>query len=315
MTEPHVHFAELFKGRLDAYGTDDGGCARVGGGLHLEGEYQRRVFSHLMGATSMGVYPLMDSLEVHWGCTDLDYTEDPTEAWNLATLLESANINAWVERSRSKGFHVWTFATTAIPATTMRDALLAAHQILGIPPTEVNPKQTSFEGLKGYGNYVRLPYPTSLAEGVGYGPLRDGARRQTVINQEGGSLTLVDFTEAAIAQRTPQAAYERLAGIYQPPPPPKPIDIDEPTTISGTVIQNMSKGTYLAFKYGPRQDDGVHRDRSASLARLAHLCAEDGLTASSAMAVLRDADRRWGKFSERPDCDEQLGRMIDNAYG
>jgi len=30
--------------------------------------------------------------------------------------------------------------------------------------------------------------------------------------------------------------------------------------------------------------------------------------------VIRDADRRWGKFHGRADCDEQIDKMVRRAY-
>jgi len=303
-------FAALFRGRVDAYGTDQGGCDKVADApLGLASEYRRRVTLHLWGQTPMGTYPLMDDGTVWWGCTDLDYVDDPTDALNLATLLRTAGVNGWVEVSRSKGFHVWTFAVEPVPAATMRNALLAVHQMLDIRATEVNPKQTSLDGLKGFGNYVRLPYPGALMYN---GCTENG--RQMVYNPDHGDKLLVavdTFVEWAHDARSPLAAYEKLANLYVPPPPPKTVTIDDVASDAEIVAKKLSKDGYLAFRYGPK--DGY--DRSDSLARLGHLCLQSNLTASEAFVVLRDADRRWGKFFDRPDCDDQLMKLVTNAYG
>jgi hypothetical protein len=313
-------FADLFHGRLDAYGTDEGGCEKVvegytEAGWSKVGEYLRRIDGHLQGTKPMGVYPLQDDLTVWWGCTDLDNGEaDLEHALNLRTLLEAGGVNAWVERSRSKGFHVWTFASQPIPADIMRNALLAAHQRLGIPAKEVNPKQVSMEGLKrGYGNYVRLPYPgadkwNGFTENY----------RQCVIDPNDtrvapeGTVTLFEFVTEAHATRSPLIAYEFLAGKYIPPPPRTSVEVDtEHSAELNDLVAVMGQNLRCAFTYGPKEG----HDRSSSLARMAYLAREDGLSASDAFMVMRDADRRWGKFFDRPDGDDQLLKMIERAYG
>ena len=306
-------FPRLFQGRMDAYGTDEGGCDKVTDvpDHALQDEYERRIAAHLVGSNLMGVYPLADNLEVTWGCTDLDYTDDPTEAYNLRTLLNAAGINAWVETSRSKGFHVWTFCEEWTPAHLVRDALLAAHQILGIPATEINPKQTSLEGLKGYGNYVRLPYGGArAAEGF-----TDNGRQMVHHPLTNAPMDLAQFVGMAWGDLTAEATYGKLAAAYKPPPPPKPIHLEgAPVDVTGAIKARMSKGTYLAWFYGPAQD-GNHHGRSESLARLGHLCHEDGFTAAECYTIIDTADRKWGKFSVRPDGPHQIERLVVNAYG
>lgn len=303
-------FAGLFQGRMNAYGTDTGGCDKVDpeplDGWEAALTYEARIRGHLDGIRPMGVYPLTDKLEVCWGCTDLDYTDDPTQALDLATLLRTAGVNAWVEVSRSKGYHVWTFASEPIPAIVMRNAMLAVHQMLEIPATEVNPKQVTLEGLKGYGNYVRLPYPGALET-----PPGEVQPRQSVIAPDGiHRITLAEFVENATASRSTLEDYEKVAALYIAPPPPQRVDIDTEPELDDTLARKLGKPAYLALKYGPR--DG--HDRSSSLMRLAHLCREDGVTPAEALAVVRAADLRWGKFWNRADGDDQLLRMVTNAY-
>lgn len=251
----------------------------------------------------MGIYPLMDDLTVRWGCTDLDNGEADLEAANdIATMLRAAGLNAWVERSRSKGFHVWTFANEPVPAATMRNALLAVHQILEIPAKEVNPKQVSLDGTaKGLGNYVRLPYPGALAMHTAYN------ERQVMIG-----IGLPEFVKCALPRRNSAADYERLAQAYIPPPPPKLVDIGEEPTLDRTLTARLSKPAYLAWRYGPTEG----HDRSSSMFRLACMCQEDGLTAGEALTIVRDLDNRLlHKFTDRPDGEEQLRKMITRAYG
>lgn len=315
----HVNemFANLFRGRTDAYGHNEGRMVPNAFGDTVEQTTQPHqwwIDRHLDGTEPIGVYPLMDDGNVWWGCTDLDNGEsDLVHARNLATLLEAGGVNAWVERSRSKGFHVWTFASEPIPAMVMRHALLAAHQRLEIPAKEVNPKQTTMDGLKGYGNYVRLPYPGA----DNHNGFTESYRQCVIAGEERlrsatDTLTLMEFVTAAWGQRSPLLAYEFLAGKYVPPPPRATVEIDTNHAAElDDLVSDMGLDLRCAFTYGPKEG----HDRSSSLARMAHLAREDGLTASDAFMVMRDADRRWGKFFDRPDGDDQLLKMIERAYG
>lgn len=307
-TETIEAFAALFAGRTDAYGHNEGRMVPNAFGDTVEQgtrPHHMWITRHLVGLEPIGVYPLMDDGNVWWGCTDLDNGEDDlVHAKNLATLLEAGGVNAWVERSRSKGFHVWTFASEPVPAETMRNALLAAHQRLGIPAKEVNPKQTSMDGLKGFGNYVRLPYPGVLNGEVG--------TRQVMLFTDDSVMPLYTFVHEAGRTRSNGWSYQKLADKYTPPPPRENVYVDtEHSAELDDIVSTMGKDLRCAFTYGPK---GGH-DRSSSLARMAYLAREDGLSASDAFMVMRDADRRWGKFFDRPDGDDQLLKMIERAYG
>ena len=59
---------------------------------------------------------------------------------------------------------MWVFFQEAMPATDVRNGLLAACEIVEAPAKEVNPKQTELTG-KGWGNGVRLPYPAGRQTG------------------------------------------------------------------------------------------------------------------------------------------------------
>jgi hypothetical protein len=118
-------FLSLFAGRVDAYGADHGEAVR------FDGDWTELIRGHLDGTCPIGVYPLT-GLGVRWGMVDFDYTDDVTDARNVAEVLSHFGISAWVEISKSKGFHTWTFANEFMDATTMRNALLAALQIVGL---------------------------------------------------------------------------------------------------------------------------------------------------------------------------------------
>ncbi len=293
-------FFKLFRGRQDAYGTDGGGCVR---GVVNTNLCER----HLHGTTPFGVYPV-DSGKVVWGCSDIDNPKhgldpsDPVMALNLMEVLKALGLRPWLERSKSKGFHVWVFTTNWCPAEWMRNALLYAHEIAGVPPTEVNPKNVT--GTVELGNYVRLPYP---------GGFRGTPERQVMLNAPTMQpLPLTGFVHAAMASRHDPTDIEHVADQYTPPAPKPTLDLSRTkATADGRLTDKMSGLTFTVFRDGPL--DG--QDRSGQLARLAHLCRADGLTPQEAFAALELADRAWCKFYLRSDGHVQLERLVQNAYG
>lgn len=299
-------FDELFDGRRDVWGAIEGRCVRTSLTPQLWWE-------HLYGGISVGVYPLVhDSNDnkhyVKWGCTDIDLGYDKIAlAKNMHKALKALGITSWVEKTKGKGFHIWVFCTTWVPAATMRNALLVAHQLAGVPPTEVNPKQVDASTTQhGLGNYVNVPYfndHAQLGKRVVFPP---GGIAHDVAMLDRGT-----FATLALAARNPPAAIEAAANLYVPPPPPRAVRIEKYSGGIDTPVRRLNGLAFTIFNDGPLEG----KDRSSTLAQLAYLCADSGLSPGEALEVLADADRRWGKFSERPDCYQQLGRMIERAYG
>jgi hypothetical protein len=303
-------FERLFQGRYDAYG-DAGAEPKA-----VRKPLTRKEWDwHLLdpdGARPLGIYPLTDKLGVHWGCTDIDTGEEAiVQARNLQNVLKVLGITSWVERSRSKGWHVWVFAEELVDANHMRNALLLAHQVAGVPPTEVNPKQVSLQHTEhGLGNWVRLPYPGG-----------DNARledRQVIVGEDGLSVPLVTFTNKALATRVSAAKLAEVAALYIAPPPPKRTPIVGEYDGDLEVLRSKLSGLgNRIFIEGPLQARAgkAGRDRSGTLARLAYTMAEGGaLTPAEALALLRDADLRWGKYHDRADGEQQLEKIIDWAW-
>jgi hypothetical protein len=160
-----IKFATLFAGRRDAYflSTKKGGQA-VWKPVTLQ--LFRR---HLNGEIEIGTYPVLDTSLCRWGCIDVD-NENEEEAWDAVTDLWSVfkffHLPAWIERSRSKGYHCWLFADGWVPASLMRNVGLYINHIAGEPSKEVNPKNDSPWKLRtGLVNTVRTPYSGSANPG------------------------------------------------------------------------------------------------------------------------------------------------------
>ncbi|MHC4680641.1 MAG: TOTE conflict system archaeo-eukaryotic primase domain-containing protein [Planctomycetota bacterium] len=67
-------------------------------------------------------------------------------------------MSAYIERSKSKGYHVWMFFEEG--GVLARKARLVARKILadmGRPTTEVFPKQDALAGGVSYGNFIHAP--------------------------------------------------------------------------------------------------------------------------------------------------------------
>jgi hypothetical protein len=77
-------------------------------------------------------------------------------------------------------------------------------------------------------------------------------------------------------------------------------------------VDNLQGLAYTIWRDGPLPGS----DRSTILVHLARLLAEQDMHPQDALAVLADADRRWGKgFLDRGSAGELImRRIIDKAY-
>jgi hypothetical protein len=291
ITDAMVHdFGDLFRGRDDVYGAVWGQCVQQ----HVSHDLWR---AHLEGETSVGIYPLVGN-HVWWGCTDIDrgYEASWPLARNIQKALHSLGITSWIERTKSKGFHVWTFAKAAVEAEWMRNALLVAHQIAGVPPTEVNPKQLT--GV--YGNYVNVPY---AGEYVNLG-------KRVIVDERGEPMEFVNFLTLAMRSLTAPSIYQQAASLYVPPKKKHVhLTCDEAPQLDYTITSRLSGLAWTILREGPLEG----RDRSGTLMRLAHLCVESDLNPDETLAVISDADARWGKFTARGALHE-LEKIVERAH-
>lgn len=282
-------FVSLFRGRGDCYGHWDGGCVR-------EKLTRERFASHLDGSEHIGVYPAFnvgDVTSTVWGCTDIDY-DKVEEPLAISSALAAKGVTSWLEKTR-KGYHLWAFATTLVPAVDMRRMFLAAHQVVGVPAKEVNPKQEKLVGNQ-VGNYVRLPYPGGLEE-----------RR---IYLDGERLDVDNFVAAAHASRTTPETVAELAAYWTPPKATSYIT-SQPSQDMQQAARALSPVGRIIFRDGPLPE----RDRSTTLLRLAYECRDAGLAPEDCLILMEDADLRWGKFMQRPNGQTELIKLIVKSYG
>ena len=280
----------LFGGRTDAHGTWEGGSKKS--------PVSYETFAkHLYGEELIGIYPLTDGSTVRWGCSDIDI-DDLDSARNLQVAFGMKSIPSFVEKT-VRGFHVWVFANDWIPAPIMRRAFLSAHEVIGLAPKEVNPKQ---EQVNGLGNYVRLPYPG----GIDYIP----ESRYMLFKKDDTPMTLKQFLESAQESRVNINLLRPLAEKHRP----KTRAVLDQLQTSASVQEALTHVNAFVkniWRNGPFES----RDRSNTLCKMVHKMHEHGTPMNMAYIILADADKRWGKFHLRTDCVEQLVKIVEDIYG
>lgn len=302
-------FAELFAGRPDAVGTEQGGAKRmsVDDMDHMSPDmwWRQQLNAHLEigGEYAIGAYPV-DNNMVRWGCIDWDEGEgDIVHAVNTRAVLEHMGITSWIERSRSKGFHLWVFMDDWMPMANMRKALLVAAELAEAPTKEINPKQMTLEP-DALGNYVRLPYPGRVPA--------PGGRRRILSNGDldQPELGYETATAAMHASRNAPSSLDPLVDMWVEPPPvfaPKFIPDS-----AGEIHSRMSGFAATVFRQGPREGE----DRSQTLWKLAKLLAEHRKhTEAEAIQLVTEADASWGhKFVGRSDGPTQIQKLVRKAF-
>lgn len=292
-------FALLFGGRGDVYGSETGSCVKD----PITIDVLRRHFT----TEPIGVYPLMLSGKVVWGCVDFDTIESRNHAIALYDALSHADVVSWIEKSRSKGYHVWVFASEPVAAADMRNMLMVASQVANTPTTEVNPKQTVYNP-NGYGNYVRLPYAH----------LGDNTCRQRIIKRDEMStgdvtIPLEEFVDYALSTRVSVELIRSLAAMYVPPAPAHVVPlggiIEHDATLSESMAVLSSLGKVI-WRDGPLPG----KDRSTTLTKLGYECVRSGLNMSQTKVVLTVADKRWGKYYLRADGELEIDKLVVRVH-
>lgn len=292
-----TRFLKLFRGRGDVYGSEEGSCVKQA--------LTTQVFArHLAGEEPIGVYPMVPirgDWYTIWGCTDID-TGDLGAAINLRDAFNAAGVHAYIEKSRSKGYHVWVFAEQPVLARDMRRMFLAAHQVADYPAREVNPKQETLAGINQYGNYVRLPYPD-------YADLSRPNRR--VITDDETPISLPDFLDMAESTLVNPDMVQRLASFYTPPTPKHTINTDYTQCESlPDAMRKLSPLGKVIWRDGPLPG----ADRSRTLTKLGHECVRSGLNPSETHIIITDADLRWGKYHYRPNGELEIDKLVARVY-
>jgi hypothetical protein len=119
-----------------------------------------------------------------------------------------------------------------------------------------------------------------------------------------------------VSQATEKAGLEGvliLADHYKEPRRRQVVVSDEETEIDSDMLARMGRKTRRVFHEGPLEGS----DRSSTLWKLANRLYEERThDENEALAILRDADRRWGKrFEERPNGLKYLIDIVEKVFG
>lgn len=295
MTERLVkRFATLFEGRPDAYGSDTGGAI-------WQPVTPTLYRNHLEGIEPIGIYPIMHqpdgTLNVMWGCCDID-TGDWSEAYMLATALGGMGLVPHIERSRSKGWHIWIFVDQPVKASEMRRCLKVAYSAIDLPAKEANPKQETLRPEQ-LGNYVRLPYKSGLL----FTPQRQVMMWGWNSKQDGVPVSLSDwleddvYSESAYIKRWASKWYER---------PKRTISLETPPE-SVVSLANQLPATWV-----PIWRDGAVRDRSATFVAMAYSLAKVGWQPQDVFNILWGCP--WNKYRDRPNGEVYVQDIVERAF-
>lgn len=279
-------YRALFRGRPDVHGTEEGGCARSAPAWEL----------HLSGKRPMGVYPLLDDATCWWAVVDVDDPEAPEQdratAEAIRDALRALDLVGVMERSRSKGWHVWIFFSRPAPAHRVRRLLRSIAERCGKPRLEIFPKQDRLEPGQ-VGNYVRLPYPG--------GRVADGGHR--AVWNGSGPLSIEEFLSEAGDWRNDPEDLDAALEAYGLP-------LDPPAERARRSLPVLNGADFLpcALKF---LEVGAETGRiDVSLFTFAKHCHRIGKTEDEAMALLEHASQ----LCDWPYPEPWLRKKLASAY-
>lgn len=314
---------DLFQGRPDAWGGDEGRA--------IYGTVDEKLMEgHLYGVQGIGIYPVrftegmkdnftemssgehMENMVVKWGCCDID-TGDWEEAYKLAMTLRKMGLTPWVERSRSKGWHVWIFSDTWVPAYIMRRCLKIAYAAIDLQAKEANPKSELLRPNQ-LGNYVRLPYKGALPDDV--------CERQTMmydwsVLNDGYCLSFGSFlfmAEDGDVVSSETTIRKWAAKWYEAPAPNVTVKDVAVGPELEALIQSLPYPLRTLWTNGPKARTNGETDTSQGLVALAHNLAQAGWAPDDVYSVVVSGDLRWGKFHTRNDPDNYYRDIVNRAY-
>jgi len=157
-------FHDLFRGLERAYGVYSVGRRsasknKVGGKARtLMGDVTDALWSmHLVGEQGLGIVPIDDDGECHFGAIDID-VYDGLDLDRLEKQVLDLGLPLVVCRTKSGGAHLYLFCSPPAPANIVRGKLMEWAVVLGHAGVEVFPKQTTLASKDDVGNWINMPY-------------------------------------------------------------------------------------------------------------------------------------------------------------
>ena len=147
-------FRSLFSGLTNVYGTYD---PKSGHASQVKAPVTEKVLlAHLMGRQPYGVYLLVKD-RTRAIAVDFD-KNDKLAPMEFVARAKHYGISAYIERSKSKGHHVWIFfVELGVLALKARLVVNYILDEIGEADTEIFPKQDVLDGNVRYGNFINAP--------------------------------------------------------------------------------------------------------------------------------------------------------------
>ena len=147
-------YRDLFTGLPHVYGTYEPATGKVR--QVKEPVTDKVLLAHLRGEQPYGVYLLMGDT-VRALAVDFDHDE-----LRLPLAFQAGarryNMFSYIERSKSKGYHVYMFfEERGVPARKARLVAASILAYIGQPHTEIFPKQDALDEHTTYGNFINAP--------------------------------------------------------------------------------------------------------------------------------------------------------------
>jgi hypothetical protein len=147
-------FLNLFSGLTNVYGTYDpvsGHAWQV-----KEPVTNDTILTHLKGKRPYGVY-LLNGDRLTAIAADFD-NSDPFPPVEFINSAQHYGLPAYIETSKSKGFHVWIFFNkNGVKAFKARMVVKHILEEIEYPQTEIFPKQNFLNNRASYGNFINAP--------------------------------------------------------------------------------------------------------------------------------------------------------------
>jgi len=214
-------FQNIFSGRKDVFGTYDPQTRKS---WQVKKPVTANVIrDHLEGRVPYGVY-LLDQDRIRAVAADFDHDDEKPPLFFQQEALK-LGFSAYLERSKSKGFHVWIFFDGAgVLASKARLVVLHLLQTIRAPQTEVFPKQDRLTGPTHYGNFINAPL---------FGPLVSQGR--TVFLDENSKPYEDQWALLRALSCVSESALDRVIADrdLNKPPPSAPKNLNQVVKVTG----------------------------------------------------------------------------------
>ncbi len=147
-------FRRLFTGLTNAYGTYDPATGQTR--VVKEPVTDAVIAAHLKGERPYGVFLLVQDRTSALVVDFDDQNVQPVQ--DLINRSAHYGLSSYVERSKSKGHHVWMFFDEGrVPAAKARLVMRHILEEIEFPNTEIFPKQDVLNTSIQYGNFINTP--------------------------------------------------------------------------------------------------------------------------------------------------------------